>query len=65
MSRTYTQMGRTLIPPSSEELSRYVAQLKSEMKGKDMMIYELRVTVDELADAVAKIGRHAQSQIRG
>ena len=41
----------------------------SEMKGKDQMISELKGTVDDLADAVAKREREmcseVPSQIRG
>ena len=40
--------------PSGKELSRWVAQLESEMKGKDRTVSELRDTVDELADTVSK-----------
>ena len=41
-------------PPSSKELSIWMAQLESDMKGKDRTICELWGTVNELADAVAK-----------
>ena len=47
-------------PPCGKELSRWVAQLESEMKGKSQTISEQRSTVDELADTVAKTERCAQ-----
>ena len=45
---------------NGEELSRLLAQVHSEIKGKAQMIIELMDTIDELDDAVAKRGRHAQ-----
>ena len=50
----------TDFPTSGKELSRWVAQLESDMKGREQMISELRGTVDELAETVAKRKRHAQ-----
>ena len=49
----------TYFSPSGKELPRLVTQLESKMKGKDWMISELRDTVAELADAVAKRERCA------
>ena len=46
--------------PSGEELARWASQLDSGMKWKDKTISELRGTVDELADTVAKRERHVQ-----
>ena len=54
------RQARHCFAPSSEVLSRQVAQIESEMKGKDKMIIEVRGTVDKLTNAVDKRQRCAQ-----